>query len=185
MDPPKPELANVYGSPPVIVEPYSYPPQSYPPQSYPPQPYPPQSYPPQPVPNSYAPNYSPGQAYPNFNISQNPVSIPNQGVHIHIMPNQNVPVQGIYYNQPIVVNQQPVRTVFGPEPVIAYCRDCKENLTTVVVPSASAMIWLICYLLFLFFPVLSIVPFFIKKWYDVAHNCPKCNRRVGYYNVMG
>lgn len=145
-----------------------YPPQSAYPQMPPP---PPQAYPPPNYPPQIAPPYGAPQAYPP--MYQSPNTAP-------LHPLQAAPAPATI----IVAGVAPIQAIFGPMPVIAYCKHCNLNVTTRTEAYVGCMVWLMFLVFYLLLPCVSCIPFCITTWYDVAHYCPKCSRRLGTFVLI-
>lgn len=162
--------------PPNAYPPESYPPPQYPPPQYPPPQYPPPQYPPQ---SGYPPpqgGYSqPGYPQPGY-PPQPQAYTPSPQI---IQPNYQQPPTTI-----IAVTPAPVRPIFGPNSTLAYCDHCKMNVSTITVTYVGCMIWLMFFIFLFFCPVISCLPFCIRTWYNIGHNCPKCSRRLGMFTPL-
>ncbi|OMJ84028.1 hypothetical protein SteCoe_14954 [Stentor coeruleus] len=141
-----------------------------PPQAYPPPPQqayplpPPQAYPPPP---GYPPqqNYPLQQGYP-----------PSSNV---VQPMPYAPLNIVQQN--IIVATAPVHAIFGRSSVLTYCDSCNLNVTTRSEPYVGCMVWLMFFIFILLVPCISWVPFITKTWFNVAHYCPRCTRKLGTF----
>ncbi|OMJ75753.1 hypothetical protein SteCoe_25017 [Stentor coeruleus] len=149
------------------------PPNAYPPEGYPPQ-YPPPQYQPQPgYPPQPQPGYPPPPGYAPQGYAQPGYPPPN------MQPNYQQPPTSI-----IAIAPAPVRPVFGPNSTLAFCDHCKVNVSTHTVTYVGCMVWLMFFIFLFFSPIISCLPFCIRGWYDIGHNCPKCSRRLGMFTPL-
>uniref|UniRef100_A0A3Q4GW57 Si:ch211-157c3.4 n=1 Tax=Neolamprologus brichardi TaxID=32507 RepID=A0A3Q4GW57_NEOBR len=65
----------------------------------------------------------------------------------------------------------------GTEPGMTTCASCQQQVMTNVTYKAGTYAWLMC-LLFICCLVLCccLIPFFMKRFKDAYHTCPRCNR---------
>ena len=146
------------------------PPPQYPPQQYPPPP--PQQYPPPPqqyppsnnfTPSQYPPNNYPQNNYPPHVYAPVPnpgFNQPGQFPNFNVSPLSYQP-QGSSTGLVIINNVQPLQGIFGMTSTNTYCGYCKSNVYTRTESYVGCMVW-----------------------YDVAHFCPTCSRRLGNYSPI-
>ncbi|XP_068193171.1 lITAF domain-containing protein isoform X2 [Antennarius striatus] len=66
----------------------------------------------------------------------------------------------------------------GSEPGMTTCTSCQQQVMTNVTYKAGTYAWLMCLLFICCGLVLCccLIPFFMKRFKDVYHTCPRCNR---------
>uniref|UniRef100_A0A3B4HDA6 Lipopolysaccharide-induced tumor necrosis factor-alpha factor homolog n=1 Tax=Pundamilia nyererei TaxID=303518 RepID=A0A3B4HDA6_9CICH len=63
----------------------------------------------------------------------------------------------------------------GTESGMTTCASCQQQVMTNVTYKAGTYAWLMC-LLFICFLCCCLIPFFMKRFKDAYHTCPRCNR---------
>ncbi|XP_041813854.1 lipopolysaccharide-induced tumor necrosis factor-alpha factor homolog [Chelmon rostratus] len=69
-------------------------------------------------------------------------------------------------------------TALGSNPGMTTCASCQQQVMTNVTYKAGTYAWLMCLLFICCGLVLCccLIPFFMKKFKDAYHTCPRCNR---------
>ncbi|XP_070837749.1 lITAF domain-containing protein [Chaetodon trifascialis] len=69
-------------------------------------------------------------------------------------------------------------TALGSSPGMTTCSSCQQQVMTNVTYKAGTYAWLMCLLFICCGLVLCccLIPFFMKKFKDAYHTCPRCNR---------
>jgi len=200
--PPQPVPQASYPSP---GQPYYYPPQPVPQASYPPPGQP--VYYPQVTQPVVQPVIQPAQpvaqpvVQPVQQVVQQvpPVNAPNQisvkdpnATNIDIKSIVSAAVQGAQQGQQnqTVQNVQTVQTVQKTQasnvraitvPKSSFqmrCPNCRQQVYTVVHYEDTAIVWLLCIILFCFTGILCFIPFLIPSLKDAIHYCPICRREL-------
>lgn len=83
---------------------------------------------------------------------------------------------------PIKVEYPEIRLKMSEVSVIASCPYCHERMTTEIEGQPGPFTFLTAIILAHCF--LCCVPFFMFRFQDVKHNCPKCNSTIGIFKRM-
>uniref|UniRef100_A0A3Q3X2P1 LITAF domain-containing protein n=1 Tax=Mola mola TaxID=94237 RepID=A0A3Q3X2P1_MOLML len=69
-------------------------------------------------------------------------------------------------------------TALGTSPGMTTCTSCQQQVMTNVTYKAGPFAWMMCILFICCGLVLCccLIPFFVKRFKDVYHTCPRCNR---------
>lgn len=69
-------------------------------------------------------------------------------------------------------------TALGMTPGMTTCASCQQQVMTNVTYKAGTYAWLMCLLFICCGLVLCccLIPFFVKRFKDAYHTCPRCNR---------
>ncbi|XP_064178741.1 lipopolysaccharide-induced tumor necrosis factor-alpha factor homolog isoform X2 [Anguilla rostrata] len=84
----------------------------------------------------------------------------------------------VYRSSPPTYKFVSYETVPGRSPGVTTCTSCQQQVMTNVTHKAGAFAWLMCFVFIfcgLFFGC-CLIPFFAKRFKDVYHSCPRCNR---------
>lgn len=139
-----------------------------------------------------APVYYPGpSSYGEMNQSYDNTSIPAAVAYppiIHPAIDSNSANTQVRFNAPIPfppgTEDKPVivRPRFGRRTTLAYCDYCNINVSTKTTLYIGCLVWC-CFIFFLILiPILAWIPFVSKnEFWNVRHNCPRCNRVLGGY----